>query len=244
MVSGNRSMRGSGDVDRPLCGGSCCGAVRCAELEAMVRRRRTRVVALATAFAVIVVSVVWLRGAPAMVRLGRARPAGLADSAGPGGLSRPGVSDGAPEPAALPESVLVAAAGSTAVRDDAARRGRCPTQDGAVGLDDQQVRVDGLQVGVVELRYSPSCGAAWGRFIPADQLRTLRGARLIVTVAGVRPADGARVEVRTSVNGSPVVGLALDSTDACVFAEVTVSDARSLSASTRTRCFQHVAPVS
>lgn len=45
----------------------------------------------------------------------------------------------------------------------------CSADPNVVTVQSHEVDVDGVPVGLIELRYAPRCGVSWGRFTPAPQ---------------------------------------------------------------------------
>lgn len=74
--------------------------------------------------------------------------------------------------------------------------------------------------GEVELRYSPHCRAAWGRFEPADGWHP--GTGMMVTVWTIRPADQANQSYSVTFGGEAIIGNLLMTAPGCVAAEVTM----------------------
>jgi hypothetical protein len=74
--------------------------------------------------------------------------------------------------------------------------------------------------GEVELRYSPRCRAAWGRFEPATTWSP--GPGTMVTVWTIRPADQATEYYSVEFGGESVIGNMLMTARGCIAAEVTV----------------------
>ena len=75
--------------------------------------------------------------------------------------------------------------------------------------------------GEVELRYSPHCHTAWGRFEPADGWNP--GPGMMVTVWTVRPADQATQSYSVEFGGEAIIGNMLMTARGCVQAEVTMT---------------------
>jgi hypothetical protein len=74
--------------------------------------------------------------------------------------------------------------------------------------------------GELDLRYSPHCRAAWGRFEPADGWKP--GSGTMVTVWTVRPADQATQSYSVEFGGEAIIGNMLMTARGCVLAEVTM----------------------
>lgn len=88
--------------------------------------------------------------------------------------------------------------------------------------------------GQVDLRYSPHCHAAWGRFEPADGWRP--GPGTMVTVWTIRPADQATQSYSVEFGGESVIGNLLMTARGCVAAEVTVARGQVMSPVATTVC--------
>jgi hypothetical protein len=74
--------------------------------------------------------------------------------------------------------------------------------------------------GEVELRYSPHCRAAWGRFEPTATWKP--GPGMMVTVWTIRPADQANEYYSVEFGGESVIGNMLMTARGCIAAEVTM----------------------
>jgi len=85
-------------------------------------------------------------------------------------------------------------------------------------IDIVEVGPAGRPVGRLELRYSPMCGVAWPRFVPAAGAVIPAGTA--VQVDAVRPADGRRASFTAPYAGTEIFGNQLRSTKDCVRAEV------------------------
>jgi hypothetical protein len=110
----------------------------------------------------------------------------------------------APRPS---EPVARFAGSSVPVGDNADPKETGCSYDAAVAtIDSIEVNTsDRHFLGVAELRYSPRCRAAWGRFTPSDRLSYLRGST--VSIVAHRPATGTKgVPYTTSFDGQAVFG--------------------------------------
>lgn len=87
--------------------------------------------------------------------------------------------------------------------------------------------------GTVELRYSPSCSAAWTRFVPAP---TGRGPGDTVTVVTVRPADAIRLPFTITYGDGAVYGDILLTGPGCVRAAASIVNNGKASPEVSTRC--------
>ncbi|MEU7476684.1 DUF2690 domain-containing protein [Lentzea sp. NPDC042327] len=77
-------------------------------------------------------------------------------------------------------------------------------------------------LGTAELRYSPRCRVAWGRFTPSDRVTFLRSAT--VTIAAERPRTTTKgLPYSTEFDGQAVFGNILLTADGCVQVTVTVA---------------------
>jgi hypothetical protein len=92
---------------------------------------------------------------------------------------------------------------------------------GAVTMASTRVHFPASQLsGVVELRYSPHCRAAWGRFEPAASWKP--GPGTMVTVWTIRPADQATQSYSVEFGGEAIIGNMLMTAHGCIAAEVTI----------------------
>ncbi|MFI9006460.1 helix-turn-helix domain-containing protein [Actinosynnema sp. NPDC053489] len=99
----------------------------------------------------------------------------------------------------------------------------CANDPGAVTLDAREVNLDGVPVGVVELRYAPVCGVSWPRFTPGDpRYSTITKPGPIEARLTVGPDDEPAREqaFTTRYTGLPVFGNVVNSTRQCVRARV------------------------
>jgi hypothetical protein len=74
--------------------------------------------------------------------------------------------------------------------------------------------------GEIELRYSPHCHAAWGRFEPANGWNP--GPGTMVTVWTIRPADQATQTYSVEFGGEVIIGNILMTAHGCIAAETTM----------------------
>ena len=107
---------------------------------------------------------------------------------------------------------------------------------GAVTLATTNVHFpgDGLS-GEVDLRYSPHCHAAWGRFEPATGWNP--GSGTMVTVWTIRPADEATQSYTVEFGGEAIIGNMLMTAHGCVAAEVSMTRGQLASPVATTVCF-------
>jgi hypothetical protein len=76
-------------------------------------------------------------------------------------------------------------------------------------------------LGVAELRYSPRCQVAWGRFVPSNRMAYFKNAVIIITAT--RPGTyTAGTSYRTRFDGQDVFGNILTTRQSCVEITVTV----------------------
>ncbi|HEX6526198.1 MAG TPA: helix-turn-helix domain-containing protein [Streptosporangiaceae bacterium] len=121
-------------------------------------------------------------------------------------------------PPAAASSQLLGKAEPIADGSDPNRSG-CGT--GAVTMAMTRVHFPTDQLsGEVELRYSPHCHSAWGRFEPAPGWKP--GPGTMVTVWTIRPADQATQSYSVEFGGETIIGNMLMTARGCVTAEVTV----------------------
>jgi len=117
----------------------------------------------------------------------------------------------------------------------------CANDDDVSTVDAREVILDGLPIGMVELRYSPRCGASWPRFTPADpRYATIAKPGPILVELTVTANDDQHTTTSFSVRyvGLPVFGNLIDSSTACVRAEVVVHGPGWRSEVGRTGCFR------
>ena len=117
----------------------------------------------------------------------------------------------------------------------------CANDDDVSTVDAREVLLDGMPVGVVELRYSPRCGASWPRFTPADpRYVTITKPGPITAELTVIAHDQRHTHASFSAPyaGLPVFGNLIDSTRACVHAEVYLHGPGWRTDTGRTACFR------
>lgn len=93
---------------------------------------------------------------------------------------------------------------------------------------------DGQQAGTVELRYSPSCGAAWTRFDPAATPQP----GVTVTVRIERPASHVGQTYTTGLGDDFVYGDVLRTAPACVVASAALTTAQGDTPYASTPCWR------
>jgi hypothetical protein len=119
-----------------------------------------------------------------------------------------------------------AVAGQTTGQTDPVADGSDPTRagcgPGAVTLASTRVHFPTDQLsGLVELRYSPQCHMAWGRFSPDSKWHP--GPNTMVTVWTIRPADQATQSYTVEFGGESIIGNMLRTSGGCVAAEVSMA---------------------
>jgi transcriptional regulator with XRE-family HTH domain len=107
---------------------------------------------------------------------------------------------------------------------------------GAVTLATANVHFPAGQLsGELDLRYSPRCHMAWGRFEPATGWNP--GPGTMVTVWTIRPADEATQAYTVEYGGEAVIGNMLTTAHGCVAAEVSMTRGQAASPVATTVCF-------
>lgn len=143
----------------------------------------------------------------------------------------------AASPAAQPTAPLSRFQGSRELVADNndPKKTRCAYDPAVTTLD--SVEIDTLAenyLGIAELRYSPRCQVAWGRFTPSDRMTYLRDAT--VTIIADRPADHTKgVPYRVAFDGQAAFGNILSTQHACVQITVIIR-AASGGGSATTKC--------
>jgi hypothetical protein len=99
---------------------------------------------------------------------------------------------------------------------------RCAYDPGLTTLDTVEIdNAAGNFLGVAELRYSPKCQVAWGRFVPSSRMTYFRAA--IVTIVASRPSTLTKgTPYRTRFDGQAVFGNILTTKAGCVEITVTI----------------------
>jgi hypothetical protein len=111
----------------------------------------------------------------------------------------------------------------------------CAGDPGITVLDNVAIETaaDNL-LGTVQLRYSPRCRAAWGRFVPSSRMTYFGGA--VVTIAASRPdTHTAGKSYRTRFDGQDAYGNILMTRRGCIQATVTIQ-APTGGGTQKTRC--------
>ncbi|WP_328339294.1 helix-turn-helix domain-containing protein [Micromonospora sp. NBC_00421] len=115
----------------------------------------------------------------------------------------------------------------------------CAADPAVATVDSAAVLVDERVIGMVELRYSPTCGASWPRFMPAPAGTPTvpRPARVVLTVTdGDTPARSRDFTIDYA--GISAYGNLLTSTRTCVWAQVRIAGAGWVSPPARTGCYR------
>jgi hypothetical protein len=116
------------------------------------------------------------------------------------------------------------------------KRTLCASDPGVRTLDSVEVNTPGEEfLGVAELRFSPRCDVAWGRFTPAPGNLRLTGA--MVTITSRRERDHpASAPFTVQFDGQADFGNILVIRNGCVETTVLVGTPRSGQAQSTTRC--------
>jgi transcriptional regulator with XRE-family HTH domain len=113
----------------------------------------------------------------------------------------------------------------------------CARVPGVVYLDTTEVDYAGLPAGVVQLVYSPACGAAWPRFEASSRANLPTLAPIHVDI--VRPDDqNVRSVFEAPFTGPAVYGNMLLSTSKCVYAVAWIADGTKQIPESRTHCWR------
>lgn len=107
---------------------------------------------------------------------------------------------------------------------DGSDPGRAGCGPDAVTLLSTKVIFRGQDAGVLELRYSPHCQAAWSRFTP--EAGWSPGPGVVVTVWTIRPADDATQTYAVPYGGEAIIGNMLMTAKGCVLAEVSMKQGK------------------
>ncbi|MFC8846289.1 MULTISPECIES: helix-turn-helix domain-containing protein [unclassified Micromonospora] len=150
-----------------------------------------------------------------------------------------------PPPAATPPAgaaspTSAGPAPAVEVRDGAdPKDAGCAADPAVATVDSAAVLVDERVIGMVELRYSPACGASWPRFMPAPAGTPTvpRPARVVLTVTdGDAPARSRDFTIDYA--GISAYGNLLTSTRSCVWAQVRITGEGWASPPGRTGCYR------
>lgn len=98
----------------------------------------------------------------------------------------------------------------------------CANDSAVDTVDAREVDIDQVPIGVIELRYSPRCGASWPRFTPADPRYatiTKRGPIDIDLIVIADDPQRTSASFTTRYVGLPVFGNMVNSTVFCVRAQ-------------------------
>jgi hypothetical protein len=114
--------------------------------------------------------------------------------------------------------------GTDPITDDKdPKKTRCSYDPAVTTIDRVEVNTpDEHFLGEAELRYSPRCRVAWGRFTPSAGMAYLKNAT--VSIAAKRPAtETLGILYKTRFDGQAVFGNILMATQGCVLISVTVT---------------------
>jgi transcriptional regulator with XRE-family HTH domain len=100
------------------------------------------------------------------------------------------------------------------------KKTRCAYDPGVTTLDQVEINTAHEKfLGLAQLRYSPQCQVAWGRFMPSGRMIYFKQASIAITAR--RPATGTTgVPYQTAFDGQAVFGNILTTRHGCV--EITV----------------------
>jgi hypothetical protein len=162
----------------------------------------------------------WLAGALSAVVLTAATIEGHPISSTPKIPAPADASTPRPTPRFVPEAPLTPQA-----KEDGAdpKRTGCASDPGTATTDTVEVNTSREQhLGNIELRYSPGCHVAWGRFTPSDStLLPHSTVRVTLQRSGAEP--GTTV-FEIPFDGQPVFGNILTTTSGCVQATVEIDE--------------------
>jgi hypothetical protein len=114
--------------------------------------------------------------------------------------------------------------GTDPIADDKdPKKTRCSYDPAVITIDRVEVNTaDEHYLGEAELRHSPRCRAAWGRFTPSPGMAYLKNAT--VSIAARRPSTDTRgIPYTTRFDGQAVFGNILTETQGCVLISVAVT---------------------
>ncbi|PZW03349.1 Protein of unknown function [Micromonospora phaseoli] len=142
-------------------------------------------------------------------------------------------------PPVSPSGPLEPAMGTGEVRDGADPKDTgCAVDPSVTTVDSATVLLDERVIGMVELRYAPSCGASWPRFVPVPAaVEVPRPARIQLTVFDGDDA-GRQADFAMDYAGISTFGNLLTSTRTCVWAQVQLSGQGWASSLARTGCWR------
>ncbi|MEG3636016.1 helix-turn-helix domain-containing protein [Micromonospora palythoicola] len=152
---------------------------------------------------------------------------------------RPGAGPAATAPPASPAGPPQPVPGTVEVRDGAdPKDAGCAADAEVTTLDSAAVLLDERVIGTVELRYAPSCGASWPRFVPVPAaVEVPRPARIQLTVVDGDDA-GRQADFAMDYAGISTFGNLLTSTRTCVWGQVRLSGQGWASPVARTGCWR------
>ena len=111
------------------------------------------------------------------------------------------------------------------------KRAGCSYDDAVTTLDSVEVNTtDNHFLGAAELRYSPACRAAWGRFTPGEAMTYLNSAA--VTILARRPTTGTETSFETYFDGQAVFGNILLEDGGCIEVVVVIRSAEGVTSGT------------
>jgi hypothetical protein len=105
------------------------------------------------------------------------------------------------------------------------KRSGCSYDQDVTTLDSVEINNDDNHfLGVAELRHSPACKAAWGRFTPSDAMTYLPSPSVVIVAR--RPATATETTYETYFDGQAVFGNILLEEEGCVEVLVIVKTAK------------------
>jgi hypothetical protein len=126
---------------------------------------------------------------------------------------------------------------SSHVRDGSdPKKSGCSLDPNVETLDSMEVDLNGMPVGLIELRYSPQCGVAWPRFEPFPRARIPDTAVIHTDVVRVQPEN--REHFQDPWVGVPIYGNVLRSTEQCVYAAGRIEIAGHVTQESQTHCYR------
>lgn len=138
--------------------------------------------------------------------------------------SRGPIAHESPRPQSTPSKPLGRYLGGTqSVADNNdPKKTRCAYDPDVATLDKAEINTpDEHYLGEAQLRYSPRCRAAWGRFVPGKGMNYLRNAKVKITA--IRPATNTTgIPYETRFDGQAVFGDILLQRDGCVMVNFVV----------------------
>jgi hypothetical protein len=123
--------------------------------------------------------------------------------------------------------------GTQPVADNAdPKKSGCAYDPAVATVDKVEVNTpDEHYLGELQVRHSPLCGAAWGRFEPSEGMKALK--RATVKITAVRPATSTTGEpYQTHFDGQLVFGNILLEKDGCIMIAATIESTGATGAAT------------